>query len=91
MLIRNATLPDGRTGIDLLVQQGRIAALGAGLFAGQSAPPGADVIDAAGWLLSPPFVDAHFHLDSTLSFGLPRVNASGTLLEGIALWGELKP
>ena len=91
MLIRNATLPDGRTGIDLLVQQGRIAALGARLFAGQSAPPGAEVIDAAGWLLSPPFVDAHFHLDSTLSFGLPRVNASGTLLEGIALWGELKP
>jgi cytosine deaminase len=49
------------------------------------------VIDAGGLLLSPPFVDAHFHLDATLSYGLPRVNASGTLLEGIALWGELKP
>src|SRR6202008_4807378 len=34
---------------------------------------------------------AHFHLDATLSYGLPRVNHSGTLLEGIALWGELKP
>jgi cytosine deaminase len=34
---------------------------------------------------------AHFHLDSALSYGLPRVNQSGTLLEGIALWGELKP
>ena len=56
MLIRNATLPDGRTGIDLLVQQGRIAALGAGLFHGQPAPAGSDDIDAAGWLLSPPFV-----------------------------------
>jgi cytosine deaminase len=44
-----------------------------------------------GLLLSPPFVDAHFHMDATLSYGLPRVNASGTLLEGIALWGELKP
>jgi cytosine/creatinine deaminase len=58
------------------------------------APPAAlpsIVIDAAGWLLSPPFVDAHFHMDATLSHGLPRVNASGTLLEGIALWGELKP
>src|SRR5690606_36513391 len=32
-----------------------------------------------------------FHMDATLSYGLPRVNASGTLLEGIALWGELKP
>ena len=91
MLIRNATLPDGRTGIDLLVQQGRIAAVGAQLFAARPAPEGVQEIDAAGWLLAPPFVDAHFHLDATLSHGLPRVNASGTLLEGIALWGELKP
>ena len=91
MLIRNATLPDGRTDIDLLVQDGRIAALGPGLFAGQPAPAGAQEIDAQGWLLSPPFVDPHFHLDATLSYGLPRINASGTLLEGIALWGELKP
>jgi cytosine deaminase len=35
-------------------------------------------------------VDPHFHMDATLSYGIPRVNASGTLLEGIALWGELK-
>ena len=91
MLIRNATLPDGRTGIDLLVQAGRIAALGPGLFTDQPVPAGAQDIDAQGWLLSPPFVDPHFHMDATLSYGLPRVNASGTLLEGIALWGELKP
>ena len=87
MLIRNATLPDGRTGIDLLARDGRIAEVGPAL----PAPEGVEVIDARGWLLSPPFVDAHFHLDATLSHGLPRVNASGTLLEGIALWGELKP
>jgi cytosine deaminase len=42
-------------------------------------------------LVSPPFVDAHFHMDATLSLGLPRLNRSGTLLEGIALWSELKP
>ena len=30
-------------------------------------------------------------MDATLSLGLPRLNQSGTLLEGIALWGELKP
>ena len=87
LLIRNATLPDGRTGIDLLAQGGHIAALAPAL----PTPPGAQVIDAMGAMLSPPFVDAHFHLDATLSHGLPRVNASGTLLEGIALWGELKP
>ena len=41
-------------------------------------------------LLSPPFVDPHFHMDATLSQGIPRENKSGTLLEGIELWGELK-
>jgi cytosine deaminase len=87
MLIRHATLPDGRTGIDVLVQGGRIVALGPNL----AAPEGIETVDAAGQLLSPPFVDAHFHMDATLSYGMPRVNASGTLLEGIALWGELKP
>jgi cytosine deaminase len=49
------------------------------------------VIDIRGDLVSPPFVDPHFHMDATLSYGQPRINASGTLLEGIALWGELKP
>ena len=90
MLIRNATLTDGRSGIDVLVRDGRIAAIGTNL----PLPEGADridVIDAEGQLLSAPFVDAHFHMDATLSYGLPRVNQSGTLLEGIALWGELKP
>ena len=86
-LIRHANLPDGRTDCDLLVQEGRIAAIGPAL----AAPPDAQVIDATGQLLSPPFVDSHFHMDATLSYGLPRVNRSGTLLEGIALWGELKP
>ncbi len=87
LLIQNATLPDGRRGIDVLAEAGRITAIGAGL----SAPEGTRRIDANGFLLSPPFVDAHFHMDATLSYGLPRVNQSGTLLEGIALWGELKP
>jgi cytosine/creatinine deaminase len=87
MLIRNATLPDGRTGIDVLVEADRIKAVGANL----PQPEGVPLIDAGGLLLSPPFVDAHFHMDATLSFGLPRVNQSGTLLEGISLWGELKP
>jgi cytosine deaminase len=85
-VIRNATLPDGRRGIDLAILDGKIAAAGAALGL-----KGAQEIDAGGDLVSPPFVDAHFHMDATLSYGLPRVNQSGTLLEGIALWGELKP
>ncbi len=86
LLIRDATLPDGRTGVDILCADGRIANLAPRISATAER-----TIDAAGLLVSPPFVDAHFHMDSTLTYGVPRVNASGTLLEGIALWGELKP
>jgi cytosine deaminase len=86
LLIINATLPDGRTGMSVAVQDGRIAEVTPGLVA-----PASETVDAAGYLLSPPFCDPHFHMDATLSYGQPRVNQSGTLLEGIALWGELKP
>lgn len=86
LLISNATLPDGRTGMSVAVQGGRITEVTPGLQA-----PAHEMVDAGGYLLSPPFCDPHFHMDATLSYGLPRVNESGTLLEGIALWGELKP
>lgn len=86
LLIRNATLPDGRTGMSIAVQGERIAEVTPGLNA-----PAAQTLDAGGLLVAPHFVDPHFHMDATLSYGLPRVNQSGTLLEGIALWGELKP
>ncbi|MBT2321121.1 amidohydrolase family protein [Variovorax paradoxus] len=86
LLVHNATLPDGRSNMSIAVQNGRIAEVTAGLDA-----PAAEKVDAQGLLLAPHFVDPHFHMDATLSYGLPRVNQSGTLLEGIALWGELKP
>ncbi|MFT0728365.1 amidohydrolase family protein [Synechococcus sp. F70.1] len=85
-ILRRANLPDGRKGIDIGIEGERIVALEANLQA--TAP---QEIDVSGRLVSPPFVDAHFHLDAALTYGIPRVNQSGTLLEGIALWGELKP
>ena len=86
LIVRNATLPDGRKGQDVAIAAGRIAAIEPAITAEARA-----TIDAGGYLLAPPFVDCHFHMDATLSLGLPRLNVSGTLLEGIALWGELKP
>src|ERR1700736_3637431 len=85
-ILRHANLPDGRSNIDIGILGDRIVALEQGL-----AVTGATEIDAHGRLVSPPFVDAHFHLDAALSLGLPRINRSGTLLEGISLWSELKP
>jgi len=87
LLITDATLADGREHQRVLIDDGLIRAIAPDL----PTPEGAEVVDAQGWLLSAPFVDAHFHMDATLSLGLPRLNVSGTLLEGIALWGELKP
>ena len=84
LLITNANLPDGRTGMSVAVQGGRIAEVTPGLAA-----PAAETVDARGHLLAPPFVDAHFHMDTALNYSRP--NHSGTLLEGIALWAELKP
>ena len=86
LLITHATLPDGRSNMAVAVQNGRITEITQGLNA-----PAHETLNAQGLLLAPPFVDPHFHMDATLSYGLPRVNQSGTLLEGIALWGELKP
>ena len=83
LIVKGGTLPDG-TVADIGIRGDRIAAVGR--IEGQAR----EVIDATGDLISPPFVDPHFHMDATLSYGLPRVNASGTLLEGIALWGELR-
>lgn len=85
LLVRNARLADGRT-VDIGIAGDRIAACERTIAA-----EAGETIDAAGSLVSPPFVDPHFHMDATLSFGQPRINRSGTLLEGIQLWGELKP
>ncbi len=85
ILIKSATLPDGRIA-DIGITGGKIVAIEPRIEA-----EAGRLIDAAGDLVSPPFVDPHFHMDATLSYGIPRINASGTLLEGIALWGELKP
>ncbi len=86
LILRHCNLPDGRADVDIAIADGRIAAVAPALAASAG-----EEIDVGGMLVTPPFVDAHFHMDSTLSYGLPRINQSGTLLEGIALWGELKP
>lgn len=51
---------------------------------------GGDVVDAAGRLVVPQFVENHLHLDYANTAGRPRENASGTLFEGIEIWAERK-
>src|SRR5690606_6673335 len=85
LIVKGGTLPDGKAA-DIGIRGNRIVAIEPRIVA-----EAGETIDATGCLVSPPFVDPHFHMDATLSYGKPRINSSGTLLEGIALWGELKP
>ena len=84
LIVKGGTLPDG-TRSDIGITGDRITAI-----EDLSTAEAGETIEATGDLVSPPFVDPHFHMDATLSYGTPRINASGTLLEGIGLWGELK-
>jgi cytosine deaminase len=86
LIIRGGTVTGHATPVDIAITGETIAAVSRHIDA-----PAVREIAAHGRLVTPPFVDPHIHLDSTLSLGLPRRNQSGTLLEGIALWGELKP
>ena len=85
LVVRSARLLDGRL-VDLAVDDGRFTEIGPAheLAARQT-------IDAAGRLVTAPLVDCHLHLDASLTAGRPRFNESGTLIEGIQVWGELKP
>jgi cytosine/creatinine deaminase len=70
LMIRGGVLWGRPEPYDLLVADGRIAALGPEASA---AAPDADVVDAAGRLVLPGLVDAHCHLDKTL-WGMPWVS-----------------
>jgi cytosine deaminase len=85
LIIRNARLLDGRL-LDIAVQGERFTQVGPSLDL-----DAATVIDAEGRLMTAPLVDCHLHLDASLTAGRPRFNESGTLIEGIEVWGELKP
>jgi len=86
LLIKNAVLTTTGNKADIAIINGKIGEISPLIDA-----EAVEVIDVDGHLVSPPFIDPHFHMDATLSLGLPRLNESGTLLEGIQLWGELKP
>jgi len=85
-IIRNAKLPGKDGTFDIGINDGLFVEIGQSIQEN-----GHREFDANGYLATPPFVDSHFHMDATLSLGLPRLNNSGTLLEGIQIWSELKP
>lgn len=86
MLIKQVVIENATKRQDVRVKNGKFVAIA------DSLTPIADeqVIDATGKLMLPPFVDPHVHLDATLTAGQPEWNESGTLFDGIRIWGERK-
>ena len=86
LLIRHAQLHRRSRLVDIAIQNGMFVRIASDLSAEQATR----VVDAAERLVTPPFIDAHVHLDAVLTVGQPRHNTSGTLLEGIQIWSERK-
>ncbi|HZF58615.1 MAG TPA: hypothetical protein VEZ19_09080, partial [Rubrobacter sp.] len=85
LIVRRARLGDETVPVDVAVDDGRIARISAG-----SEGRAEREIEAGSRLVSPPFIESHVHLDTTLTAGEPRWNESGTLFEGIQIWSERK-
>ena len=79
LLLKNVRLQGG-TGLSQIgVRDGLIA---------DAAEEARETVDLGGALLTPALVEPHIHLDAVLTVGEPRENQSGSLFEGIAIWGE---
>ena len=86
LIVRNAAVAGFEGPVDVAVRGDRIARVA------PSVPERAEVeIDAAGCLVTPGLVEPHLHLDAVLTEGQPRHNRSGSLFEGIEIWGERVP
>ena len=83
LVIRNAAAVGFEGLVDVGVTGERITQIGSGLR-----EPAPVEIDAVGGLVSPGLVEPHVHLDAVLTEGEPRSNRSGSLFEGIQIWGE---
>lgn len=87
-LIDVESAPTVRSGVDLLIEDGRIVEVGVGLAAGAAAID-AEVIDASRHVVLPGFVDTHRHLWLTALRALTTETDLGGYLELVA--GRLGP
>src|ERR671935_345122 len=79
LLLRGARLPGESETRDIGIKNGLISEL---------EPEAQQTMDLAGALVTPALVEPHVHLDAVLTVGEPRHNQTGSLFEGIAIWGE---
>lgn len=85
-IYKNCHLAGQDTMVDILVENGKFAAIKEHIEAGE-----VEAIDVGGKLVVPPYVDPHLHLDYVYTAkGVGARNDTGTLFEGIQRWSETK-
>lgn len=83
LVIRNGVTDRGAP-LEVGIEDGRIAAL-----AVSGLPAGCQELDAQGGLISPPFIESHFHLENAYLWE-GMINQSGTLHEAIEIYANVK-
>src|SRR5437868_9655495 len=98
LLLRGGRVIDSAQGLDgpldVLIVDGKLGAVGPSL----APPPGAEVLDVQGKIVSPGFFDMHVHVYGGLAFAAPDsvgVNLGSTSVAGAGgagaySWDELK-
>lgn len=85
IILRNCQLHGEDHLVNIAITDGNITNIAAEIEENAS-----QEIDCEGNLVTPPYIEPHIHLDSVLTAGDPQFNQSGTLFEGIQIWGERK-
>lgn len=84
LVVRHAKLDTTGERVDVGIKDGVITAVSP-----TPLPSAAKEIDAEGYMISPAFVEPHFHLENALLWEGVR-NHSGTLREAIEVYGKIK-
>jgi cytosine deaminase len=86
LVVREASVAGFDRPVDIGVRRDRITRIASSIR-----ERGTLEIGAEGRLVTPALVEPHLHLDAVLTEGEPRHNRSGTLFEGVEIWGERVP
>jgi cytosine deaminase len=84
LVIRNGLSDQTGTPLEVGIKDGVIVAMEP-----SGIPSGTQEIDAGGGLISPPFIESHFHLENAYLWD-GMINQSGTLQEAIDIYAEIK-
>lgn len=85
-VIKNVRHYETNETIAIAVKDGKIAAIAEGFSSFRAITE----VNGQNDLIMPPFVESHTHLDTVFTAGGPRWNESGTIAEGIDVWGARK-